>query len=58
MKAVDNYGCFFKLERLHSTSAAAVIRKLKEMFARHGMPEKVISDHVPQYSEQKFRIFV
>lgn len=55
--AVDYYSRFFELEKLHSTSAAAVIRKLKGMFARHGVPEKIVSDNGPQYSSQEFSAF-
>lgn len=55
--AVDYYSRFFKIEKLHLTSAAVVIRKLKAMFARHRVPEKVVSDNGPQYSSQEFYVF-
>lgn len=46
-----------ELERLRSTTSTAVIRKLKAIFARHGVPEKIISDNGPQYSSHDFKDF-
>ncbi|KAL0174707.1 hypothetical protein M9458_030675, partial [Cirrhinus mrigala] len=34
-----------------------VIHKLKAHFARHGIPDTVISDNEPQYSSQEFKQF-
>ena len=34
-----------------------MIRKLKSHFARHGIPDLVFSDNVPQYSSQEFQKF-
>lgn len=55
---VDYYSRYFELDRLHSTTSAAVIHKLKAAFARHGIPETVISDNGPQYSSGEFASFV
>ncbi|XP_026054529.1 uncharacterized protein K02A2.6-like [Carassius auratus] len=55
--ATDYYSRFFELERLHSTTSSAVIRKLKAIFARHGIPEKIISDNGPQFSSHDFKNF-
>ncbi|KAK3538868.1 hypothetical protein QTP86_018772 [Hemibagrus guttatus] len=54
---VDYYSRYFELDRLHSTTSAAVIHKLKAAFARHGIPETVISDNGPQYSSGEFESF-
>lgn len=55
--AVDYYSRYFEIERLYSTTSPAVIRKLKAMFSRNGVPEKVISGNGPQYSSQEFKNF-
>lgn len=57
MIIVDYYSRYFELDRLHSTTSGSVIRKMKAVFARHGVPEKLISDNGPQYSSQEFKTF-
>ena len=37
-----------------STTSKAVIEKLKQIFARHGVAETVKSDNGPQYSPVEF----
>lgn len=54
---VDYFSNFFEIDRLETTSSAAVINKLKQHFARHGIPDKVISDNGPQFSSQQFSNF-
>ncbi|KAL1261470.1 hypothetical protein QQF64_006735 [Cirrhinus molitorella] len=54
---VDYYSRYFELDKLHSTTSADVISKLKAFFARHGIPEAVISDNGPQYSCGEFKTF-
>lgn len=55
--AVDCYSRFFELDRLRSTTLTAVIRKLKGIFARLAVPEKMISDNGPQYSSHDLKDF-
>ena len=43
--------------KLTSTTSAAVIKALKSVFSRHGIPETVRSDNGPQYSSQEFARF-
>ena len=38
-------------------TSEAVIAKLKHHFARHGIPDKVVSDGGPQYTSQSFKNF-
>lgn len=54
---VDYYSGFIEVDKLESTDTKAVIHKLKAHFARHGIPEEVISDNGPQYSAQEFANF-
>ncbi|XP_033759897.1 uncharacterized protein K02A2.6-like [Pecten maximus] len=48
---------YFEVNKLSNTSSSSVIAKLKVIFARHGIPEKLISDNGPQYSSDKFSNF-
>jgi transposase InsO family protein len=48
---------FFEIDRLYDTSSKTVISKLKQHFARWGIPETVISDNGPQYSSEQFKNF-
>ena len=41
-----------------STSSLKIIQALKTIFARHGIPDEVRSDNVPQYHSYKFDQFV
>jgi hypothetical protein len=54
---VDYYSSFFEIDRLYDTSSKTVISKLKQHFARWGIPETVISDNGPQYSSEQFKNF-
>ena len=47
---VDYYSRFFEVDELTTTTSAAVIRKLSGHFARHGIPEVVVSDDGPQFT--------
>lgn len=40
---VDYYSRYFELEGMPTTASAAVINKIKSIFSRHGIPEKVVS---------------
>ena len=41
----DYYSDFFELDHLRSLSSVCVIRKLKARFARHGIPEQLVTDN-------------
>ena len=43
---------------MHSTTAPAVIRQLKSLFACHGYPEGVFSDNGPPFSSSDFSQFL
>ena len=54
---VDYYSNFTELEQIKSTAAQPVIQALKTTFARHGVPERVISDNGPAYASEEFKRF-
>ena len=56
--SVDYYSNFWEVDRMDSsTTSKAVIFKLKQHFARHGIPNTVVSDNGPQFDSDEFRIF-
>ena len=54
---IDYYSIYPEVIQLPSTSSQAVITAMKSVFARHGIPEKVLSDNGPQYSSRDFKEF-
>ena len=54
---VDYYSRYFELERMSTATSPAIINKLKAIFARHGIPKKLVSDNGPQFSAQEFAHF-
>jgi transposase InsO family protein len=54
---VDYFSNFWEVDCLTDTRSSTVIHKLKAHFARHGIPDIVISDNGPQYSSQEFKQF-
>ncbi|KAJ8405582.1 hypothetical protein AAFF_G00315620 [Aldrovandia affinis] len=49
---VDHYSDFWEIELLPDMSAETVIKRCKAQFARHGQPERVITDNGPQFTSQ------
>jgi hypothetical protein len=55
---VDHYSGYFEVNELgNDATANHVIKKLKETFARHGVPRVLFSDNGPQYSCFAFKEF-
>ena len=54
---VDYYSRFIEVARLRCMTADEVILHTKSVFARHGIPEEVISDNGPQFSSKLFQLF-
>ena len=54
---VDYFSRYVEVQSLTTTTSASVIRTLKSVFARHGLPTTVVSDNGPQYSSQEFASF-
>ena len=51
---VDYYSNFIEFDHLKETTSEKVIEFCKSQFARHGIPDIVISDNGPQFSSEKF----
>ena len=45
------------MAKLSSTTSRGVIEHLKSIFARHGIPQTVVSDNGPQYLSSEFAQF-
>ncbi len=54
---VDYFSNFWEIDRLSTTTTAAVIHKLKMHFARYGSPAVLISDNGPQFASEEFAKF-
>ena len=54
---VDYNSRFFECEKLHTLTSQTVINKLKNIFARHGIPQTLISDNGPQFSSELYTNF-
>ncbi|KAL5004391.1 hypothetical protein ScPMuIL_017847 [Solemya velum] len=51
---IDYFSRYIEIALLKSTSSQAVINHMQSIFARHGIPETVVSDNGPQYASEAF----
>ena len=54
---VDYYSRWLEIHQLHSTTAGAVIKKFRQVFATHGIPEVIVTDNGPNLQCREFRQF-
>ena len=54
---VDYFSRYVEISKLCTTIAAGVIANLKSIFARHGIPEVVVSDNGSQFTSATFAEF-
>lgn len=54
---VDYYSNYVEVAELNNITSSSIIRSMKEIFSRHGIPEIVISDNGRQYSSREFKSF-
>ena len=54
---VDYFSRYIEIARLRQPTTAEVVVHMKSIFARHGIPEILISDNGPQYSSREFSEF-
>lgn len=55
---VDYYSKFIEIAQCNGTSSKNVILHMKSIFARHGIPQILVSDNGPQFSSSEFKKFV
>ncbi|XP_033115844.1 uncharacterized protein LOC117116022 [Anneissia japonica] len=55
---VDYYNRFYEIDIMRSTTADRTVRSLEVMFARHGLPQVIVSDSGPQFISGEFRDFL
>ena len=53
---MDYFSKYSEVTRLSSKNSEAVIMAMKDMFARHGIPERLIADNMP-FNSVKFKDF-
>ena len=54
---VDYFSRYFEVDLLSSTSSISIIRKLKVIFSRHGIVEKLVCDNAAYYTSDAFSSF-
>ena len=54
---VDYFSRYVEVDLLSELSSLEVVSRLRSIFARHGIPEMLISDNGPQYSSEAFSEF-
>ena len=54
---VDYYSRFIEIAKLSTLTSEEVVQYCKSIFARHGIPEEVITDNGPQFVAQRFADF-
>ena len=54
----DYFSNFIEVSRLHAITTTAVVRELKTIFARFGIPEILVTDNGPQFASKEFEAYV
>ena len=54
---IDYYSRYIEVAKLSSMTSQNIVQHLKSLFARHDIPETVVSDNGPQYSAAFFKSF-
>ena len=55
---VDSHSKWIEVEVMSSITSEATIEKLGDMFARHGIPQQLVSDNGSQFTSQEFSDFM
>ena len=53
----DYYSNFIEVSRLSRVTTSSVVRELKEIFARYGVPDTLVTDNGTQFSSAEFAVF-
>ena len=54
---IDYYSRWIEIAQLNKTTSEDIIRHTSSIFARHGIPEVVVSDNSPQFSSELYAKF-
>lgn len=54
---VDYFSKFVEISHLGNLQSSTVIESLKQMFSRHGIPKKIITDNGTQFTSSEFKTF-
>lgn len=54
---VDYFSKYPEIMRLTDTTSKGVITAMKSIYARHGIPDILVSDNAPQYASAEFKSF-
>ena len=54
---VDYYSRYIEISKLNGQSSSEVISHTKSIFARHRVPQEVVSDNGPSYSSLEYKQF-
>ena len=54
----DYFSGFIEVSRLRAVTTQAVVRELKTIFARFGVPETLVTDNGSQFASREFKAFV
>ena len=54
---IDYFSRYIEISKLSSETTGSVIKHMSSIFARHGIPQQVVSDNGPQYSSREFSKF-
>ena len=55
---VDHYSRYYEVAVVRTITSEKTIESLKTIFARHGLPEVLVSDHGPNLVSEKFKAFL
>ena len=53
----DYYSSYIEVAHLTTTTSRSVIKEMKVVFARFGVPDTIITDNGPQFSSAEFAVF-
>ena len=54
---VDCWSSYFEVQELHRTTSSSVINAFKVQFARHGIPDTLVTDNRTQFTSAEFEAF-
>lgn len=54
---VDYFSNYIEVARLRNLTSKVVIREMQDIFARHGIPDTLVTDNGPQFATIEFRKF-